>query len=725
MHFRCPNCHQPVHIPDRLDLKDDDKTLDAVTCPSCNSQFSLAENSATTASMEPGRQVGQFVLEQVLGEGTYGTVYKAWDTELLRHVALKLPRTGAVTADQRLQFLREARMAAKITNPHVVTVFEVGKFDDSFYIASQYIDGVTLRERLQMRPMTEREAAEFLIPLLRAIEVFHNQGIIHRDLKPGNILIGSDGTPLIADFGLARRDQAGETTVTQTGKVVGTIPYMSPEQARGDNKHLTNRTDIFAMGVILFELLTGHRPFVATNSRTVLYRIITEDPPSPRSLKRSIPRDLETICLKALRKDPLQRYESAAAMADDLQNFLDGKPILARPVSVPEQCWKLIRRNRVSFAATLVTVAAVVSAIMMMVRPPAGTVPVVIATENGDASLRFVRYNDVLRVPHESGFQAISNSGQRVYVTPGLYRIEGRDEAGRFHEVWRTIPELPSSGEGDPYYPHRAWSVKDGVVMLQPFRLFADQDVAESMVNVKGGQFEAGIENDTAMARRHPQTVGDFEAGVNEVSYEVFRKVLNQPFKLSTLTGTYLSEINSRFGDRSMISDDTPVSGYPIDVAILYCELAGGRLPTCIEWEYLATLGGSAPYSTGNTPPIEQPENWSILSIKAVTSDTTPSGIRNLCSSVAEYTDSPGLSYVLLFPTRFPEDRRSHAGAEELARIPTLIEVRGAPSDWLASGVAAQFVNPRQRLLAPFPAADIDALTTYSRIGWRMVRAVD
>lgn len=724
MHFRCPNCHQPVQVQDQAGPLGDN-TLEVVTCPSCNSHFSLADNAASTKTLSSGQRVEHFELQEFLGEGTFGSVYKAWDTKLHRHVALKVPRSGVITADSSAQFLREARMASQITNPNVVSVFEIGKYEDAFYIASQFIDGVTLRERLKIRPLTEREAAELLIPLLRAIQVFHDQGIMHRDLKPGNILLGSDGTPYVADFGLARRENPGELTVTQDGKVVGTILYMSPEQARGENKQLTTRTDIFAMGVILFELLTGQRPFDATSTRTVLYRIVTEDAPSPRSVKRSVSRDLETICLKALRKDPLQRYESAKAMADDLQRYLDGKPILARPVSLVESTWKLIRRNRLVSAASASAFLAVIIAVLMFLRPPTGSVPAIINTENGDASLRFVRYNDVLRVPHESGFQVHARSGQRVHLMPGLYRVAARDAAGRTHEVWRTIPELPSTALGDPRFPHRAWTIEDGTVVLQPFRLFDDQDVAEPLVIVKGGAFDAGIANDQHLMPKHRQTIGDFKAGVNEVSYGTFRKVLNQPIKSDLVQGTYQDEVNSRFGDRSSVSDEMPVTGYPIDVALLYCELAGGRLPTCIEWEYLATLGGSAAHSTGSKPPIEEPKDWAVESITAATSDTTVSGIRHLCSSVAEYTDSRCLNYVLLYPREFPAENRSRVSTEDIARLPELNEVRGAPADWIKSGVPAASFNPRQRIVAPFPAADKDALTTYGRIGWRMVRTMN
>ncbi len=725
MHFRCPNCHQPIQVDDHA-IMVVEETLESIVCPSCNSQFSLVDNLKSTATVQLGRKVEHFEIQSILGEGSYGTVYKAWDTELQRHVALKLPRVGVVTAESTEQFLHEARMASRITSPNIVSVYEVGRHERSYYIASQLIDGVTLRERLRLRQFSSREAAQLLIPLLRAIQIFHDQGIIHRDLKPGNILIDESECPYVADFGLARREDPGELTVTQSGKVIGTILYMAPEQARGDNKFLTNRADLYAMGVILFELLTGKRPFEATSSKTVLYRIKTEDVPSPRSLKSDIPRDVETICLKALRKEPEQRYESAAAMADDLQRFLDGKPIEARRVSRVEKSIKLIRRNRLASAMVAVAIVAILVAAFAVMRPPAGSVPVVIHTENAsDASLRFVRYDPVLRIRHESGFEATGTAGQTVRLMPGLYRIYGWDDAGRTHEIWRTIPELPTSTSGDPRFPHHAWEVADDTVRLQAFRLFADADVKVPLVSVKGGRFEMGIPKGDNLAMRHTQEVEDFQVGVNEVSYGIFRQVMDQPMKgPSAGQRTYLQQLNERFGDRSDIPDEMPVSGYPADVAVLFCELAGGRLPTCVEWEYVATAGGKSRYSTGDEPPIEQPEDWQILAVNAATPDTTASGIRNLCASVAEYTDSRVLTYVKLYPDAFPDMPRPGVSSEELSRrLPELVEVRGAPRDWyMSSENANSLVDVRQRLIAPLPSKDGDANKTYGRIGWRMVR---
>ncbi len=207
------------------------------------------------------------------------------------------------------------------------------------------IDGITLSEYLKSRTLEPRDAASLLIKLLAGVKVFHEKGIIHRDLKPGNILLDSDNEPHISDFGLARQESVNDVTITNSGRIVGTLLYMPPEQARGENRSLSFRSDIYAMGVILYEVLTGQRPFKSTSSRTLLYSILTDEPVRPAAIRKSIPRDLETICLKAMEKDPARRYGSAAEMAADLTCYLENRPILARPISHPERLWRFVNRR--------------------------------------------------------------------------------------------------------------------------------------------------------------------------------------------------------------------------------------------------------------------------------------------------------------------------------------------------------------------------------------------
>lgn len=338
MQTRCPHCQCAIELAS-------DTSLDEVKCATCGSSFSLVGQEDTLDWTHGSqRRIAHFELSEQLGRGTFGTVWRARDTRLDREVAIKIPRKGQLTPEESEKFLREARAAAQLNHPGIVGVHEVGRESDTVFIVSDLVEGVTLTDWLSAHRPSPCEAADMAARIADALHHAHENGVTHRDLKPGNLMTDRQGNLHLMDFGLAKRDM-GEVTMTIDGQVLGTPAYLSPEAARGDAHIADARSDIYALGVILFEMLTGERPFRG-NARMLIHQLLTEEAPSPRKLVGSIPRDLETISIKCLRREPEKRYASARDLAADLRRWRDGKPIQARPVSSVEKAWLWCRRHR-------------------------------------------------------------------------------------------------------------------------------------------------------------------------------------------------------------------------------------------------------------------------------------------------------------------------------------------------------------------------------------------
>ena len=291
--------------------------------------------------------IGRFKILAVLGQGAFGTVYHAFDQLLDREVALKIPRFRPTDQKMMERFHREAKSAARLHHPNIVSLFEHGQTEAGPYLASEYIDGETLYQVFKKRQFDLRTAVDWIRQIAVALDYAHSEGVVHRDIKPGNIILNKAGRPQVTDFGLAKRDVDENSHVTVEGQILGTPAYMSPEQARGLVKVTGPRSDQYSVGVMLYEVLCGCTPF-SGDPEVVLLRVRNwaDLPAAPRSIRPDIPRDLEACCLKAIEKDPQRRYETLKALADDLDCWLNGQALSVRPIGRIEQFARWCRHNR-------------------------------------------------------------------------------------------------------------------------------------------------------------------------------------------------------------------------------------------------------------------------------------------------------------------------------------------------------------------------------------------
>ncbi len=433
--LKCPHCGAGIQIVSELD---------EVTCRNCGSSVQLTpvnRGSATSTFSQQLKKLGRFRLQEVVGRGGFGVVYRAFDTELDRTVAIKLPRGGTfLTAEDEQRFLREARHVARLIHPNIVPVYEIGRYEGSPFIVSEFIDGMTLSDLIHHRRIDFSESAALMAKVADAVNYAHSQKVIHRDLKPANILLNHDLVPYVTDFGLARSD-AGEFTITLDGQVLGTPSYMSPEQVSGSSAKVGPLSDIYALGVIFYRMLTGELPFRG-GKRLLMHQIKHEEPRSPRTLNEFIPRDMETIALKAMAKEPGKRYASSGELARDLRNAIEGKPIIARPVSRMEKFWRICRRYPVASSLACVLV------VLLLATAIGGTV----------WGVRENRYSS--RIEQQKSLAEFANA--RTLVSKGNDLILGGDNVGAL--PWLAEAWDVESGRTERETNHR---IRIGTVLSQ------------------------------------------------------------------------------------------------------------------------------------------------------------------------------------------------------------------------------------------------------------------
>ena len=330
---------------------------------------------------------GDYELLEQIGRGGQGVVFRARQKSLNRTVALKIIGLGQWATKAHLKRFRlEAEAAARLEHPGIVPIHEVGERDGSCYFSMKFVEGGQLDEVARREPMPIRQAAELIAKVARTVHYAHEHGILHRDIKPGNILLDAKGEPHLTDFGLARLVES-ESSVTHTLDVLGTPSYMAPEQAVGNNAAVSSATDVYGLGAVLYQLLTGQPPFAGGTTYETIKLLLDTEPRQPRLLNPKIDRDLSTICLKCLEKDPKRRYSSALALAEDLERWLKHEPIVARHTGVFTRGRKWVRRNPTSalLAACVVALAAAAGWIVWkseLIRQPVTTGIAVLPFEN-------------------------------------------------------------------------------------------------------------------------------------------------------------------------------------------------------------------------------------------------------------------------------------------------------------------------------------------------------
>ena len=347
----CPDCGSPLPADAPQGL-----------CPQCLAQAAMKTQSPTASPPSPDqtltidlsavvevsptiRYFGDYELIQEIARGGMGVVYKARQKSLNRIVAVKMILSGQLAGEVEVKrFRTEAEAAANLQHPNIVAIHEVGEHEGRHYFSMDYVEGKNLADHCAGKPLSANQVAGLVKTIAEAVQYAHQRGILHRDLKPQNVLLDERGQPRITDFGLAKNiEQEGSLTVT--GAVLGSPNYMAPEQAAGKQGEVGPASDVYALGAILYHLLTGRAPFVGETPVATMMKVIAEDPAPPRKQNPSLPADLETVCLKCLEKRPEKRYATARALMEDLQRFLNGEPVLAKPASPWRKAWHWLRRR--------------------------------------------------------------------------------------------------------------------------------------------------------------------------------------------------------------------------------------------------------------------------------------------------------------------------------------------------------------------------------------------
>ena len=442
---------------------------------------------STELEPRPWPEITGYQIKGVLGVGGMGIVYKAHQEGLDRFVALKMIRAGAGARPQDFaRFESEAKAVAAINHNNIIKIFAIGKQDGLPYFSLEYLPGGSLSEKIGGRPQPFDHAAHIVETMARAIHVAHVHKVIHRDLKPGNVLFAADGTLKITDFGLVKRLE-GDSNQTHSGSILGTPSYMAPEQARGENETVGPAADQYALGAILYDLLTGRPPFQGTSVFETLEMVRTKEPVTPTQLQPKTPRDLETICLKCLEKDVVRRYPDVLALAEDLRRFQAGEPIVARPVSTAERLWRWCLRNR-----RVAYLSAAVALLLVIVTLGSAIAAVRLSKANAVAEEKRAQAVAAARAANEGNRNAVEAEVAQIFLLRGKLRNVPAIEDVREQLFDKAIERLTAVAKAmDDVRRYVEW---DPTKEEQNWRTVARAYQARAVVSLSRAQFADAME---------------------------------------------------------------------------------------------------------------------------------------------------------------------------------------------------------------------------------------
>jgi serine/threonine protein kinase len=685
------------------------------------------------------QRIDRYIIRSEVGAGGFGRVFKAFDPIIKREVAVKVPKPGiAWSAESEETFLDEARKAAQLCHRNVVAVYDAGKCPVyGVYIVMEFVDGETVAQHLNRQAVDIPTVVRMISQISSAMHHAHQLGLIHRDLKPSNILLDKSGNAHVADFGLALPE---ERQSAERGIISGTLPYMSPEQVRGESHMLDGRSDLWSLGVILYQCLTGRKPFAGKSAEILREEICHREPRPLRQIDDRIPRRLEEICLKCLSKDVSGRYPTGKDLEEDLLLWISqpdsGREQISgnsgQVVSGPDLVASIRREGqRWSLVATIAALAVSVSAVIVwsfFASPPGSVVSDPVSASDG-GSFAGLKFSDqavgasvsatkevlvvtrpanarivVYPVGDPYGFldgarrvEADNRSPTRLKLLPGVYLVVAVLDDGRFHEVYRHVPERPHSLASSPS-AHIFWTTRVDGAIEWPTIEIPRADVADDMGQFDGADVFRVGDSSSTMTPEHSRFVAPFRLDTHEVDWQ-----------------TYLANNNNQKPpsqhhlEADMSQSDLPVTGIWYHDAVAYAEQMGKRLPSEAEYEFAATRGGRQKFPWGDDPGLMK--EWILTPAGTPDFDRVDAGkaVWGLYSNAAEWTCS--------WASAYPPQLDYEPGL--LPRAEGAWIVRGAPFSVFSGNPDSEKLagGPRQRIA-------IHEKAIYPLIGFRCARSL-